>query len=134
MENVTEASQIETMNDEDNYEDKELSAMEKAEYLNKNFEHVKKLKKVKSEKFKEALETLEKKGIKFLVECAFNILKGVIILEGPRLVKATFFKPLYERLIDPDKTLDQKRQILLENLDFAKSIVNIIFDHLKDNE
>lgn len=100
-------------------------------YFEKNFQNIKFLKKGNKENFKQKLETLEKKGIKFLAECALNIRKGIIPLEGKRLVNARKLKDLYKTLSLKSLNIDGKRKFLLKNLDFAKQIVNIVFDFLE---
>jgi hypothetical protein len=101
-------------------------------YFERNFQNIRFLKKGNKEIFKQKLERLEKKGVKFLAECALNIRKGIIPLEGKRLVNARKLKDLYKTLTVKSLNLEGKRKFLLRNLDFAKQIVNIVFDFLEN--
>ena len=80
----------------------------------------------KSEDLKYKLESADKQTIKFIVECAWNILKGTIPLTGKVLLQAKNQKYLYKQLVSRKKSLKYKKELLQNNPSFVKSIVRII--------
>ena len=100
------------------------------EYFAKGLKLLRKLRRTKRELFETVITNLKKKKLKFIIECAYNILKGTIPLVGKEQEKARKYKPLFKELSKNVK-LEQKRQTLILNPDFTKTIINITLSNLK---
>ena len=81
----------------------------------------------KNDNIKRVIEQLDNNNVRFLCECALNILKGIIPLEEKSRQKAKGFKPLYIKLSKKKTPLKEKRQVMMDNPSFVKSFVRMTF-------
>lgn len=77
----------------------------------------------KNDNLGSVINSLDKSVLKFLIEVSFNILKGVIPLEGNLLLKAKQWKYIFKKLSSRTVSLRDKRKLLNENARFVKFIV-----------
>ena len=80
----------------------------------------------RQEDFPLKIRTIDKRTLKFIVECAFNILKGVIPLHGLILENARRNKHLYKQLTSKRKSLKDKHLLLERHPKFTKSILRTV--------
>lgn len=101
-------------------------------YFISKIDKLKTLYRVKEDKFTEKVNKLDKSEIKFLSEAAYNILKGIIPLEGKLLIKAKSFKSLYKQASLKNKSFSFKRTLFGDNISFTKSLIQIVILAFED--
>ena len=94
-------------------------------YFKTHLYTLKGLKRAKLSSLSQKLSILSKEQVKFLVECAFNILKGILPLTNKELSRAKKFKPVYQLLTKKTSTWKKRKEVLVQNPKFAKSLISV---------
>ena len=97
-----------------------------ASYVNRFLPTFKLILRTKNSNLSDIIGTLENSQIKFIVECGYNILKGVLPLQGSVLETAKRNKFLFKQLVSRKLSLKQKRVLLQRNPKFVKSIIRTV--------
>ena len=66
------------------------------------------------------IEKLDRNIIKFFIECAYNILKGIIPLDGFLLIRAKQFKSLYQQFTKKTVPIKKKNRLWWRILHLSK--------------
>ena len=107
---------------------------EELSYFKQHLDFLKALKNSSAEKLQKKLRFILPQQLKFLVECALNIKKGVIPLESSGLKKAVSHRAAYQELLKKSNSLKFKKELLLDNPKFVRHLASICVDSFDQNE
>jgi len=95
----------------------------------KKYEYVLKIiQRHRQDKVHYLLKAVDKKVIKAIVEIAYNLIKGDIPLSKSQISKLRCNKATIKYLINKQKSLDQKREILCENPKLLRYMLKIVLN------